>query len=153
MQIIRMLKRNLKNLFNKKLGAYQSDAASNSTFQFLGNGGAANTFVINYAGSFSYTLTSSHYFLIPKGATRIAGWKIGLSADAGADFQMGFYTAEDLWGTQTAITGSLITISNGTRYQESSVGYDVSSHKYVCPYFYVPSGVVYGPFQVAIFFS
>jgi len=116
-------------------------------------GSAANTFVVNVSGVFSYSLTSSWYFLIPPGCTKIS-WQIGLSADAGADFQMGFYTADDMFGTQTEISGSLQTITNGTRYQASSGKITIpGSPKYICPYFYVPSGVVSGPFQLSLIFS
>lgn len=153
MQIIKTLNKFIKKNFTKKFGAYQGETSSYPMFQMYCWGSAANTFVIVEGGAFSYSLTSSQYILIPLNATKIAGWQWGSNTSAGADFQVGFYSAETFQGTQTSL-GIQATITNGTLFTSSTTGVALGGNiKYVCPYFYVPSGVVSGPWKFAIYFQ
>lgn len=122
-------------------------------YQMYAWGSAANTFVVTDGNAFSYSLTSSQYILLPKNVSSLVGWKWGSSSSAGADFQVGFYSAETMYGTQTDL-GIQATITNGTLFYEGNNVISLETNvNYICPYFYVPSGVVSGPWKFAIFFQ
>ena len=133
--------------------AYSGQVSTYPMYQMFCYGAAANTFVVNDGNAFSYSLTTSQYIFVPKNASKIAGWKWGAYASAGADFQVGFFSAENFEGTQTDL-GIQATITNGTLIAESTSEIALAgSVNFVCPYFYVPSGVVSGPWKFAVFFQ
>jgi len=118
-----------------------------------GWGSAANTFAIRESDDFTYSLNTTDYFLVPTNCTKIK-WIWGASDTAGADFLLGFKTAELINGTQTTISDSQITITEGTTYYENTTPINIpNGAKFICMFFEVPTGVVNGPWNIALLFS